>query len=110
MHFLDQAKIFVRSGAGGPGAVSFRREKYVQYGGPDGAGGGQSDLRRHAEYRRLYRIAARARTGAGKLLGRKIPQQARPEIIRKIIRIRIVCGPPAFFTAASPASKASSSP
>ena len=29
MHFLDQAKIFVRSGAGGPGAVSFRREKYV---------------------------------------------------------------------------------
>ncbi len=40
MHFLDQAKIFVRSGAGGPGAVSFRREKYVQYGGPDGGNGG----------------------------------------------------------------------
>ena len=36
MHFLDQAKIFVRSGAGGPGAVSFRREKFVEYGGPDG--------------------------------------------------------------------------
>ncbi|WP_210358198.1 GTPase ObgE [Sphingomonas beigongshangi] len=41
MHFLDQAKIFVRSGAGGPGAVSFRREKYIEYGGPDGGNGGK---------------------------------------------------------------------
>lgn len=41
MHFLDQAKIYVRSGAGGPGAVSFRREKYIQYGGPDGGNGGK---------------------------------------------------------------------
>lgn len=41
MHFLDQAKIFVRSGSGGPGAVSFRREKYVEYGGPDGGDGGK---------------------------------------------------------------------
>ncbi|HEX8446452.1 MAG TPA: GTPase ObgE [Sphingomonas sp.] len=41
MHFLDQAKIFVRSGAGGPGAVSFRREKFVEYGGPDGGHGGK---------------------------------------------------------------------
>jgi GTP-binding protein len=41
MHFLDQAKIFVKSGAGGPGAVSFRREKYVEYGGPDGGNGGK---------------------------------------------------------------------
>src|SRR5215212_161985 len=41
MHFLDQAKIFVRSGAGGPGAVSFRREKYIEYGGPDGGHGGK---------------------------------------------------------------------
>ena len=41
MHFLDQAKIFVKSGAGGPGAVSFRREKYVEYGGPDGGNGGR---------------------------------------------------------------------
>jgi GTPase len=41
MHFLDQAKIFVRSGAGGPGAVSFRREKFVEFGGPDGGGGGK---------------------------------------------------------------------
>jgi len=41
MHFLDQAKIFIRSGAGGPGAVSFRREKFIQYGGPDGGNGGK---------------------------------------------------------------------
>ncbi|MEO8618898.1 MAG: GTPase ObgE [Sphingomicrobium sp.] len=41
MHFLDQAKIFIRSGAGGPGAVSFRREKFVEYGGPDGGAGGK---------------------------------------------------------------------
>ena len=41
MHFLDQAKIFIRSGAGGPGAVCFRREKYIEYGGPDGGNGGK---------------------------------------------------------------------
>ena len=41
MHFLDQAKIYLRSGAGGQGAVSFRREMYVEYGGPDGGDGGK---------------------------------------------------------------------
>ncbi len=41
MHFLDQAKIFLRSGAGGPGAVSFRREKFIEFGGPDGGDGGK---------------------------------------------------------------------
>ena len=41
MHFLDQAKIFIKSGAGGPGAVSFRREKYIEFGGPDGGNGGK---------------------------------------------------------------------
>jgi len=41
MHFLDQAKIFIRSGGGGPGAVSFRREKYIEFGGPDGGNGGR---------------------------------------------------------------------
>ena len=41
MHFLDQAKIFCRSGAGGAGAVSFRREKFIEYGGPDGGNGGK---------------------------------------------------------------------
>src|SRR5690349_24590326 len=41
MHFLDQAKIHLRSGAGGPGAVSFRREKFIEYGGPNGGNGGK---------------------------------------------------------------------
>ena len=41
MHFLDQAKIFIKSGTGGVGAVSFRREKYIEYGGPDGGNGGK---------------------------------------------------------------------
>jgi GTP-binding protein len=41
MHFLDQAKIYVSSGSGGPGAVSFRREKFIEYGGPDGGNGGK---------------------------------------------------------------------
>src|SRR5437764_9676389 len=41
MKFLDQAKIYIRSGNGGGGAVSFRREKYIEYGGPDGGDGGK---------------------------------------------------------------------
>ena len=41
MKFLDQCKIFIRSGNGGGGAVSFRREKYIEYGGPDGGDGGR---------------------------------------------------------------------
>ena len=41
MQFLDQAKIYVSSGAGGNGAVGFRREKYIEFGGPDGGDGGR---------------------------------------------------------------------
>ena len=41
MKFLDEAKVYVSSGAGGNGAVSFRREKFVEYGGPDGGDGGR---------------------------------------------------------------------
>jgi GTP-binding protein len=41
MKFLDECKIFIRSGNGGGGAVSFRREKYIEYGGPDGGDGGR---------------------------------------------------------------------
>jgi GTPase len=41
MKFLDQAKVYVRSGDGGAGSVSFRREKFIEFGGPDGGDGGR---------------------------------------------------------------------
>lgn len=41
MKFLDQAKVYVRSGDGGAGCVSFRREKFIEFGGPDGGDGGR---------------------------------------------------------------------
>ena len=40
MKFLDQAKIYVKAGDGGSGSVSFRREKFIEFGGPDGGDGG----------------------------------------------------------------------
>lgn len=41
MKFLDEAKIYAKSGDGGPGAISFRREKFIEFGGPDGGNGGR---------------------------------------------------------------------
>jgi GTPase len=41
MKFLDQAKVYIRSGNGGAGCVSFRREKFIEFGGPDGGDGGR---------------------------------------------------------------------
>ena len=40
MKFLDLTKVYIRSGGGGAGCVSFRRDKYVEFGGPDGGDGG----------------------------------------------------------------------
>ena len=40
MKFLDLVKVYIRSGSGGPGCVSFRKEKYIEFGGPDGGDGG----------------------------------------------------------------------
>ncbi|MBY6089885.1 GTPase ObgE [Pseudooceanicola sp. 502str34] len=40
MKFLDLAKVYIRSGSGGSGCISFRREKFIEYGGPDGGDGG----------------------------------------------------------------------
>ena len=70
MKFLDQAKVYIRSGAGGGGAVSFLREKYIEYGGPDGGNGGRggdvwaeavSNLNTLIDYR--YQQHHRAKTG-----------------------------------------------
>jgi GTP-binding protein len=41
MKFLDEAKVYIRSGDGGAGCVSFRREKFIEFGGPDGGDGGK---------------------------------------------------------------------
>ena len=41
MKFLDQCKIYLKSGDGGRGAMSFRREKFIEFGGPDGGNGGR---------------------------------------------------------------------
>ena len=41
MKFLDQAKIYLRSGDGGDGVIAFRREKFIEFGGPDGGNGGK---------------------------------------------------------------------
>src|ERR1700704_1847138 len=62
MKFLDQAKVYISSGAGGNGCVSFRREKFIEYGGPHGGhgrggggrrgrggGNGQGDERRRGK-------------------------------------------------------------
>lgn len=72
MKFLDQAKIYVKSGDGGSGCISFRREKYVERGGPDGGNGGrggdiifeaQSDLNTLIDFR--YTQHFRAENGKG---------------------------------------------
>lgn len=70
MKFLDQAKIYIRSGNGGAGSVSFRREKYIEFGGPNGGDGGRGghvyveasqDLNTLIDYR--FRQHVKAGTG-----------------------------------------------
>jgi GTP-binding protein len=72
MKFLDEAKIYVRSGDGGPGSVSFRREKFIEFGGPDGGDGGKggdvwvacvANLNTLIDYR--YQQHFKARSGRG---------------------------------------------
>lgn len=76
MKFLDQAKIFIQSGDGGKGKVSFRRDKYVEFGGPDGGDGGKgggiyvrssASLNTLIDYRyRQHFRAQNGRNGAGR--------------------------------------------
>src|SRR5688572_28619373 len=78
MKFLDQAKVYVRSGSGGNGIVSFRREKFIEYGGPNGGDGGRGgdvwieaveNLNTLIDYRYQQHISAKnGRPGMGKAM------------------------------------------
>jgi GTP-binding protein len=78
MKFLDQAKVYVRSGSGGNGCVSFRREKFIEFGGPNGGDGGRGgdvwieaveNLNTLIDYRYQQHIAAEnGRPGMGKMM------------------------------------------
>ena len=76
MKFLDQAKIYIKAGDGGPGSSSFRREKFIEFGGPDGGDGGKGgsvilrserNLNTLIDYRyQQHHKAERGTDGAGK--------------------------------------------
>jgi GTP-binding protein len=90
MKFLDQAKIFIRSGDGGAGAVSFRREKFIEFGGPDGGDGGRGGdvwaecaegLNTLIDYR--YQQHFKAKTG-GHGMGQNRAGAKAPDVVLKV--------------------------
>ncbi len=90
MKFLDQAKIYLRSGDGGNGVVAFRREKYIEFGGPDGGNGGRGgdivfraveNLNTLIDFR--YTQHFRARKG-GNGAGRDCTGAAAPSLLIKV--------------------------
>ena len=90
MKFLDQAKIYIRSGDGGAGSVSFRREKFIEMGGPDGGDGGRGGdiwieavdgLNTLIDYR--YQQHFKAQTG-GHGMGRDRAGANSPDITLKV--------------------------
>ena len=90
MKFLDEAKIFVQSGPGGNGCVSFRREKYVEFGGPNGGDGGRGgdiifeavdSLNTLIDFR--YRQHFKAKRGDGGM-GKNMSGAAAPPIVIKV--------------------------
>jgi GTP-binding protein len=90
MKFLDQCKVFIRSGDGGGGAVSFRREKFIEYGGPDGGDGGHGgdvwieaveNLNTLIDYR--YHQHFKAQTG-GHGMGRNRSGAAGADVVLKV--------------------------
>ncbi|MBL4739772.1 MAG: GTPase ObgE [Sneathiella sp.] len=90
MKFLDQAKVFLKSGNGGPGAMSFRREKYIEFGGPNGGNGGRGGsviiecvdgLNTLIDYR--YQQHFKARTG-GAGMGRDRSGAASADVILRV--------------------------
>lgn len=89
MKFLDEAKVYIRSGDGGAGCVSFRREKYVEFGGPDGGDGGRGGdviaeavdgLNTLIDYR--YQQHFKAKTGTHGMGGNRTGRSAGPVILK----------------------------
>jgi GTP-binding protein len=90
MKFLDEAKIYVKAGDGGAGAVSFRREKFIEFGGPDGGDGGNggdvwleaaNDLNTLIDYR--YQQHFKVKT-AGHGMGRMRAGENSGDIVLKV--------------------------
>ncbi len=90
MKFLDQAKIYIRSGDGGAGCLSFRREKFIEFGGPDGGDGGRGGdvvaecvdgLNTLIDYR--YQQHFKARTG-GHGMGKNRSGAAGADVVLKV--------------------------
>ncbi len=90
MKFLDQAKVYIRSGDGGAGCVSFRREKFIEFGGPDGGDGGRGGdvwaeaadgLNTLIDYR--YQQHFKAKTG-GHGMGKDRHGKGAPEMVLKV--------------------------
>ncbi|MCP3055220.1 GTPase ObgE [Aurantimonas marianensis] len=90
MKFLDQAKVYIRSGDGGAGSVSFRREKFIEFGGPDGGDGGRggdifieavAGLNTLIDYR--YQQHFKAKTG-GHGMGRNRTGAKSPDVTLKV--------------------------
>jgi GTP-binding protein len=90
MKFLDQAKIYIRSGDGGAGAVSFHREKFIEFGGPDGGDGGRggsvfaeavANLNTLIDYRYQQHFKA-AKGGHG--MGKNRSGAAAPDVVLRL--------------------------
>jgi GTP-binding protein len=90
MKFLDQAKVYIRSGDGGAGCVSFRREKFIEFGGPNGGDGGRGGdvvaecvdgLNTLIDYR--YQQHFKAKTG-GHGMGANRSGASAPDIVLKV--------------------------
>ena len=97
MKFLDEAKIYVRSGDGGAGCVAFRREKFIEFGGPDGGDGGRGGdvvvvaadgLNTLIDYR--YQQHFRAERGHGGAGADRTGRQGKPVILKVPVGTQIL--------------------
>src|SRR5258705_10256068 len=87
MKFLDEAKVYVRSGDGGNGCVAFRREKFIEHGGPSGGNGGRGgdvvveavgSLKTLIDYPHPQHFQARPRVGG---MGKDPPRALAEELV-----------------------------